>query len=234
MTSDIEFARKVIGNLPLISYQESGKLAKPMKEPIFVNSKNKFEVCFVGDNSYWGGTLLHFSGSNASRFYFFSKEQIIDWTIFSAGVLSRFDIYYSRQNKRDDKISIQDFLHECLKELQQTNTNVGFDKNSKGRILTIGNRGSNLFYRLYNGKNFLKFEHEMKGKFLQEYHLLLVENRLEEFEQGLSSHFFLYSANKLPLHYPYLDWLVIKIRPIRKQQIPESAFNSQFIKFITN
>jgi hypothetical protein len=39
-------------------------------------------------------------------------------------------------------------------------------------------------------KNSLKFEHEMKGKFLQEYHLLLVGNRLEEFEQKLSSHFF--------------------------------------------
>lgn len=34
------------------SYQESGKLAKPFKEPIFVNSKNKFRVCFVENNSY--------------------------------------------------------------------------------------------------------------------------------------------------------------------------------------
>ena len=32
------------------SYQESGKLAKPIKEPILVNSKNQFQVCFVGDN----------------------------------------------------------------------------------------------------------------------------------------------------------------------------------------
>jgi hypothetical protein len=35
------------------SYQESAKLAKPIKEPIFVNSKNIFEVYFVG-----GGTFL--------------------------------------------------------------------------------------------------------------------------------------------------------------------------------
>ncbi len=35
------------------SYQESGKLAKPIKESILVSSKNQFEVCFVGDNSYW-------------------------------------------------------------------------------------------------------------------------------------------------------------------------------------
>ena len=72
----------------------------------------------------------------------------------------------------------------------------------------------------------------MKGKFLQEYHLLLVENRLEEFEQRLSSHFFLYSAKKLPLRYTYLDWLVIKIRPIRKlrkQQITESGLHSHYL-----
>lgn len=54
------------------SYQESGKLAKPIKESILVSSKNKFEVRFVLDNSYWNGILLHFSGSNAA---FFSKPQ---------------------------------------------------------------------------------------------------------------------------------------------------------------
>ena len=68
------------------SYKESGKLSKPIKESILVSSKNKFEVCFVADNPYWDGTLLHFSGLNAARFYFFLKEQIIDWTIFSSAV----------------------------------------------------------------------------------------------------------------------------------------------------
>ena len=69
------------------SYQESGKLTKPIKEPILVNFKNQFEVRFVGDNPYWDDTLLHFSGLNATRFYFFAREQIIDWTIFSSAVL---------------------------------------------------------------------------------------------------------------------------------------------------
>lgn len=52
-------------------YQESGKLTKPIKERILVNSKNQFQVCFVGDNPYWDGTPLHFSGLTATRFYFF-------------------------------------------------------------------------------------------------------------------------------------------------------------------
>ena len=61
----------------------------------------------------------------------------------------------------------------------------------------------------------------MKGKFIQKYHLLLVSNNLEEFEQKLSSHFFLYFGKLLPLNFSYLDWLVIKLRPIRKHFIPQ-------------
>jgi hypothetical protein len=34
------------------SYQKSGKLAKSIKEPILVNSKNKFEVCFFVNKYY--------------------------------------------------------------------------------------------------------------------------------------------------------------------------------------
>ena len=103
------FTQKEITNylfkLGFNSYQESGKLAKPIKESILVSSKNQFEVCFVGDNFYWQGTLLHFSGLNATRFYFFAKEQIIDWTIFSSAVLSRFDLYFERNYKTTEKIS---------------------------------------------------------------------------------------------------------------------------------
>ena len=59
----------------------------------------------------------------------------------------------------------------------------------------------------------------MKGKFLPQYHLLLVENRLEEFEQQLASHFL--------SSYSYLDWLII--RKLQKQQIPQSALNSHYL-----
>ena len=57
---------KYLFQLGFNSYKESGKLAKPIKESILVSSKNKFEVCFVGDNPYWNGTLLHFSGRSMS------------------------------------------------------------------------------------------------------------------------------------------------------------------------
>lgn len=169
------------------SYQESGKLAKPIKEPIFVNSKNIFEVYFVG-----GGTFLTIGWSKAARFYSLVQKKYIDWRIFSSAVLSRFDLYFDRNYKTADKISVREFLDNCQKNIKQKNKTISLEKNTRGLILKIGNRRSNNYSRIYQPKNSLRFEHEMKGKVLQQYYLLLVENRFEEFEQKLSFYFTLY------------------------------------------
>lgn len=50
------------------SYPESGKLAKPVKESIFVSSDNKFQVLFVNEGPDWKGTSVHFYGTNAAFF----------------------------------------------------------------------------------------------------------------------------------------------------------------------
>ena len=70
----------------------------------------------------------------------------------------------------------------------------------------------------------------MKEKFLQEYHSLLVESRSEEFEQKLSSHFLISFRKLLPLKYSYTDWLVIKLRPIRKSSIPQYSLNKDYLE----
>ena len=212
------------------SYQESGKLAKPVKEPVRVSCSNKLEVLFVKESPYWRGTTLNFSGSNASAFYTFVQKNLIDWTVLYSGILSRFDLHYSRNNKIADKISGRDFLNNCLRELKQTNKNVSLEKNTKGLVLKIGNRRSNNYSRIYEEKNSLRFEHEMKGRFLQKYHLLLVENRLEELEQKLSSHYLTYFGKLLLLEYCFTDWLVIKLRPSNKQRDLQCGFNSDYIK----
>ena len=49
---------KYLFQLGFNSYQESGKLVKPIQESILINSKNQFEVLFVVDNSYWQATIL--------------------------------------------------------------------------------------------------------------------------------------------------------------------------------
>jgi len=174
--------------------------------------------------------LLHFSGSNAAQFYFLAKQNIIDWQILDTVVLSRFDLYFERKLKNTDQISAKAFLAKCQQELKQKNKNIRLEKNNKGFILKIGNRRTNNYSRIYEGKDSLKFEHEMKGKFLQPYHLLFVENNFDNFEQKLSSHFFVYFGKLLPLQYSYLDWLVFKLRPIQKQSICKNSFNSDYIK----
>ena len=171
------------------SYQESGKLARPIKESILVSPENNLEALFVTQGPYWEGTILQFSGFNAENFYSLIKQELVSWKLFSSATLSRFDLYYSRNNQSKDKISGKEFLENCQRELKQINKNVSLEKNRKGWILKIGGRRRNNYSRIYETKNSLKFEHEMKGKFLQNYHLLLVENRLDEFEQKFSLHF---------------------------------------------
>jgi ribosomal protein S24E len=217
-------------NLGFNSYQESGKSTKPIKQPIFIDSKNQHEISFIHDNLHWKGTLIHFSGLNAAKFYFLAKQNIINWKIFEKAILSRFDLYCERNYKKTDTISGQDFLANCHKELKQKNKNISLEKNNKGFILKIGNRKTNNYSRIYEGKDSLKFEHEMKGKFLQPYHLLFVESNFDTFEQKLSSHFFVYFGKLLPLQYSYLDWLVVKLRPLRQQLIFKDTFNSDSIQ----
>lgn len=89
------------------SYQESGKLAKPIKESIFVSSKNKFQVLFVHEAPYWKSTSVYFSGASATCFYSLVKQNLINWEFFSSAILGRFDLNYVRKNKTDDTISVR-------------------------------------------------------------------------------------------------------------------------------
>ena len=217
-------------NIGFNSYQESGKLAKPVKESIFASSKNKFQVLFVNEAPYWEGTSVQFSGMNASFFYSLIKLKLINWKLFSSAILGRFDLNYLRKNKTHDKISARQFLENCQRKLMQTNKNSSLEKNSKGLILKIGTRRSNNYSRIYEGKNFLKFEHEMKGKFIKNYHNLLIHDNFEEFEHELSLHFLTYFGKLFPLEYSYLDWLVLKLRPMRKQKTLPYGLNSDYIQ----
>ena len=212
------------------SYQESGKLAKPIKEFILVSSKNKFQVLFVHEAPYWKGTSVYFSGASATFFYSLVKQTSINWEFFSSAILGRFDLNYVRKNKTDDKISVRQFLENCQTKLMQTNKNISLEKNLKGLILKIGTRRSNNYSRIYQGKNFLKFEHEMKGKFIKTYHTLLIQNHFEEFEHKLSIHFLTYFGKVLPLQYSYTDWLVIKLRPLRKQTFSLTGLKIDYLR----
>lgn len=108
----------------------------------------------------------------------------------------------------------------CFTKLKETKTirKVIIEENLRGCILKIGNRKSNHFSRIYQQEDCLKFEYEMKGRFLRKYFKLLTTNNLEELESQLSEQFFNYFGKLLPLQYSYTDWLVLKLRSSRKQK----------------
>jgi len=53
---------------------------------------------------------------------------------------------------------------------------------------------------------------------------------LEEFENKLSKRFLSNFGKTLPLHYSYLDWLVVKLRLIRKQKFSPSGLKLHYIR----
>ena len=195
---------------------------------MFVNNKNKFKVIFITDQPYWNLTVVAFSGINASRFYEIIKQKPILASKFSSATLGRVDLCYSREYKITDKISVEDFFSQVDSKIKQMNQTSSYQKNSKGVILKIGNRGSNHYFRIYTSstKDYLRFEHEIKKESLKPCDSLLVANNFEEFENQLSK-CFLQKFGQVLLSpcsdYCYLDWLVIKSRMIQKQKIVDAS-----------
>ena len=78
---------------------------------------------------------------------------------------------------------------------------------------------SNNYSKVYEKKNSLQFEHEIKEKFIKNYHVLVIQNGFEKFEHKLTSHFLTYFGKLLSVEYSYLGWLILKLRPVRKKKI---------------
>ena len=139
----------------------------------------------------------------------------------------------SKKKTRNDHIPVVNFLPDLIKEIDKKEKIFKLEKNlSKGDyILKNRRRRINNYFSVYQAANGLRFELEMKGRWIENHLSLLVENRFEEFEQKLSSHFLTSFGRLFPLHYPYFDWLTIKLRLIReKLLIPSGGLNSDYLQ----
>lgn len=212
------------------SYQQSGKLSKPKKEIIKVTSETKFEVLFLVESAHWKGTVVQFSGFNARKFYSLSKKKSFSWELFSGATLGRLDLYYSRQTKKQDSTSPDDFLENCYQELKQTRKNTSLERNQKGSILKIGSRRTSHYLRIYQEKKGLKFEYEIKGNFLLNYSDLLFSNNFQELENRLAKRFLSYFGKLLPFKYSYTDWLVVQLRPLRRYEFSGLSLKTHYLK----
>ena len=110
---------------------------------------------------------------------------------------------FDRRHLKTDKLSVKEFLHDCSRNLKQTNKNVSLEKNERGLVLRIGSRKSNHYLRIYETKNVLRFELEMKGKNLHPYHHLMINHQFQEFEEKLSSDFIRYLGTTFTI----LNWI---------------------------
>ena len=70
----------------------------------------------------------------------------------------------------------------------------------------------------------------MKGQLLRKYHNLLISNCLEELESLMCDGFFRHFGKILPLEESFTDWLVVKLRPLRKQKLSLATFHSHYLE----
>jgi len=201
------------------SYQKDRDSSKSRQEIKF-DRRNLHEVVFILKTNYQEGTHIEFSGASADRIFYFIKQERLKWQklLQHKAVLRRIDVCYDRPQKSTDQISNSRFINESLQQFQESHPkqNLSFFKNQEGLVIKFGNRQSNRHYRVYNKKNILRFEFELKDKNkLNDYHILLQQSHFEELERVLSHQFFKYSFEIFNMaHQPdHLDWLFHRLRP---------------------
>ena len=163
---------------------------------------NKFQLDFILTVPYQKDIMqIQFPGLSAKQFYQLIQQNSIQWEKLNKFgiVLSRFDLVYERQNKSTDKSTTKKFLNSSDIQFQDLHPykNLVSERNRKGLVLKIGNRKGRRHYRIYTGKhqNSLRFEAEMKGDLIKDFHDLLIASTFDQqdFESRLSYQFFKYS-----------------------------------------
>ena len=169
--------------------------------------------------TYWSGTKVDFSGKNATQFYSIIKQQKFDWNLFdlSSTNIGRFDYYYLRpitDAHTDDKLKY--FMRSsCDKILNNyKRRKATFGREETGYVTRIGSRTSSNYYRIYQTKQGVKFELELKNPIVKSFQRFLFNNQIEIFERKLVLHFYQLSTNRIQLTSCYSDWLVSWLRQI--------------------
>ena len=225
--ADIDELTTFFQRLGFDCYLKQTETSQSRKKVYTTNySKNQFELDFLLTVPYQKNMMqIQFSGLSANQFYKLIKQKSIPWeklTKFEI-VLSRLDLVYERSNKSTDNISTKEFLNSSYIQFQDLHPykNLLSERNRKGLLFKIGHRKGRRHYRIYTGhkKNSLRFEAEMKGDLIKDFHDLLIASNFDQkdFETRLSYQFFKYSFELFSrsIHTSHLDWLVNRIRPLQ-------------------
>jgi hypothetical protein len=180
--------------------------------------KTRFNVIFSRPIEYWNGTVISFSGQNATYFYQLIQQKSIDFSFFPPIQLGRLDLHYFRKAKLTDDISVNDFFESCYRKISQKKRK---QISVQGPIFTIGNRKSSNFFRIYQKNDGLEFELEIKKTPLKSFQDLLFSRQVQQFESECSYYFLKSFTNIFPISYCFMDWLAVSLRP----KISHSTFD---------
>ena len=219
-------------------------------ESLNYDSKNQFQVAFRQHeyhpkfNSFWEGCMINFSGTNAAQIYKIIQAGNLDWNIFKNVSLSRFDIHYFRKsNSVDSNQRVKNFLESTFNSIRTKSKRrkVSFDPNKEPYILKVGSRTSSNYYRVYqktkeiNHSVFmesaqgLQFELEIKKDLLKSFQQLLFNNRIDEFEEKLTQHFFNQSRQNFGLSFSYTDWIRDYFRKLSCMRVFNSGLVTDYL-----
>ena len=226
-------------------YQRKAETSQSRQE-VYANYKyyrNPFELEFILNLPYQKDLMqIQFPGLSANQFYKLIKQKSIQWDKLNKFgiVLSRFDLVHQRTEKTTDQISTKEFINSSFAEFQELYPyrNLLVERNRRGLLLKIGNRKGRRHYRIYTGQesNSLRFEAEMKGDLIKDFHQLLTASTFDQqdFETRLSYEFIKYSFQlfSLSVHTSHTDWLINRIRPLQSKStlhIQDSIIHSHYL-----
>ena len=150
------------------------------------------------------------------------------------------DLVYERKNQPTDKVSAKEFINSSFVEFQDLHPfkNLLAERNQKGLLFKIGHRKGRRHYRIYtvHKKDSLRFEAEMKGDLIKDFHDLLVASIFDQqdFESRLSYQFFKYSFQLFAIsnQTSHIDWLMDRIRPFQSKNtliLDDSIIHSHYL-----
>jgi hypothetical protein len=104
--------------------------------------------------SFWEGTTIHFSGTNAAQFYGIIQAQKFDWNILKLKNVSlgRLDLHYFRQSEaRDSNQEVENFMEKSCQMIRAKSKRIqaSWKRTKKGCLMRIGNRSSSNFFFLW-------------------------------------------------------------------------------------
>ena len=216
------------------TFRESDKRSS---QSLFSHPENKFNVLFVRTClKYWSGTKLIFSGKNGTYFYKLIRQKKVNWKILKLGSLnlSRFDLYYFEKINDSDESSVKYFLQDCVKNVEEKRKNISYSlsyqKKKGGYLLRIGSRQSSKHLRIYQKRNGLEFELEIKKQETKKLQSFLFSNQLEKFEDSSIRCYYEYLWNYLVFENPFTEWLVVGGRKLRMNRFLSDSLALSYLK----